>query len=473
MPEPLGRLHEAMSKKRGITPFVGSGLTIEATRNAPQASWSGLILDGIELCQRTLPDLRPGWSDTLVEHLQQGDVTSYLTAAQEVSARLQGWAGGRIFANWLADGVGGLKAVDAALPKAVGRLGSFILTTNYDTIIEQENPRLSTTSWNSKDAMSVFRSWDETVFHLHGVASDPTSIIFGWSDYQHLSDTDSQSFVKKVLTTTETLLFIGCGAGLDDPSVGPALQFADNVMPEDAVEHFLLVAGKDLRSALMPQRPRSITPVAYGADHLELSSFLDQLADGRVPNVTQDPAAYDIRFVSMPRIALLDLAGPADERIGDAIEATRRALRAIGQLERRTASPAGMLTWDLADQEAVLEQLAAAGAAPAARLGASVAQLAVAIQNAGDLASQLLAPRFAERRKRLNPLVRNIEELNLLVIDLEGRLAVVLADVRERAQNVGAYRTSIQVLKECADHVEEARQSTTDLLDGFQTNQTL
>lgn len=443
MPDSVDRLHKAMKTGRGITPFVGSGLSIESTGNARHASWSGLILDGIDLCHRTLPDLRPGWADTLRAHLQQGDVTSYLTAAQEVSVRLRSWAGGRVFANWLIDGVGDLRVVKRALPEAVGRLGPFILTTNYDTIIERVNPGLRTVSWDDQDPMSAVRNRENAVLHLHGVASKPDSVVLGWSDYQHLADLPLQTFAKDAMMALETLLFICCGAGLDDPSIGPALRFAEDIMPKRSVEHFLLVVGKDLRSALSRQQP-FVTPVAYGAEHSELAYFLEQLADGRVPRVIQDPAAYDSRSTGGPLVALLDLAGPADERLGDALEDARRALRAAGQLERRTASPAGLSGWDLADQKAVLEQLAAASTAPVAWLGTSVVELTLAIQDAGDGASQLLAPRFEHSRQRLEPLIRTLEEVDSLVVELERRLLAVLADLQERALSVHGYQTSVE-----------------------------
>lgn len=467
MPEPVDRLLRAMDSRRGITPFVGSGLSIESTGNAPYASWASLILDGIDVCTTNLTDLRPGWADTLKAHLQQGDVTSYLTAAQEVSVRLRNCAGGRVFANWLLDGVGDLRVRKRALPEAVGRLGAFILTTNYDTIIEQACPDRRTVSWDDDNAIAVVRDREEAVLHLHGVASRPDSIILGWSDYQRLADVPLQKFAKDALMTLDTLLFIGCGAGLDDPSVGPALRFAEDILPPGLGEHFLLVLGKDLRAALNRQQTL-VTPVAYGAEHGELASFLEQLAAGLAPQVPQDPAAYETRSPKRPPVALLDLAGPADERLGDALEDTRRALRAIGQLERRTASPAGLLGWDLADQKAVLEQLAAAATSPIAWLGTNVAQLAVAVQDAGDLASQLLAPRFEDSRHRLEPLTHNIEELDSLVIDLERRLLAVLADLRDRVLSVHTYQASVEALKECAAHLEEARQSTSALLEGFQ-----
>ena len=62
MTEALDRLCEAMADMPGLTPFVGTGVSLAATGGAPQASWRGLIVNGVGVCERVVSPLPPGWA---------------------------------------------------------------------------------------------------------------------------------------------------------------------------------------------------------------------------------------------------------------------------------------------------------------------------------------------------------------------------------------------------------------------------
>src|SRR5208282_731665 len=141
MTEALDRLREAVAGKDHpplLTPFVGTGFSLAATGGADHASWRGLLLEGIKVCQRVGSPMPPGWPDRMREQLDNADVFTYIAVADEVTRRLDAVRGGREFGTWLQSTVGRLEATGEGtqIVDAVCSLGNVIVTTNYDTVIE-------------------------------------------------------------------------------------------------------------------------------------------------------------------------------------------------------------------------------------------------------------------------------------------------------------------------------------------------
>ena len=90
--EALDRLYEAMAEDSPVsqlTPFVGSGVSVAATGGNPHASWSGLLLDGIEVCERLIPGLPFGWADQRKGLLVSADMHSFIALAEDIGPRLR------------------------------------------------------------------------------------------------------------------------------------------------------------------------------------------------------------------------------------------------------------------------------------------------------------------------------------------------------------------------------------------------
>jgi hypothetical protein len=142
MTEALNRLREAVAGKDDpplLTPFVGTGFSLAATGGADHASWRGMLLEGIKVCQRVGSPMPPGWPDRMREQLDNADVYTYISVADEVTRRLRAVRGGREFGTWLQSTVGRLKATEEGMKiiDAVCSVGNVIVTTNYDTVIEK------------------------------------------------------------------------------------------------------------------------------------------------------------------------------------------------------------------------------------------------------------------------------------------------------------------------------------------------
>lgn len=467
MTEALNRLREAVAKRTTttplLTPFVGTGFSLAATGGADYASWSGLLLEGIKVCQRVGTPMPPGWPDRMREQLDNADVFTYLAVADEVARRLRAVRGGREFGTWLQSTVGRLKATEPGMQiiNAVCSLGKVIVTTNYDTVIEKAKKGWYPYTWK-QDGYGAAPPGQKVVLHMHGIAEDPDSIILSSADYQRYSENELGKVFNQSLFGSRRFIFIGCGDGLSDPNISTLTAFAqrvfDKVRENDEVktktEHYLLVPGGQLRQ--FNEHPISplIVPVAYGSGFDELTPFLQNLlADGEI-EASQDPDEYDRRAAARPRTALLDLAEPAWEKLQAVRDALRRAVRRMEQVENRGAAPDRMTGWDLRDQKSVHEQLAASIRGPATRLEACLVEVVSGFKDADSDVGRLTAlTKFAAD---LNQMADMVSELEGQTWQLRGRVAAAMDDLRERAERYGGYGPPRDTLIDAYRFIEDA-----------------
>ncbi len=128
-------LRQEIANQRVIA-IVGAGVSIGASGGAALASWRGLLEDGIGRCEAVgEPKPQADWADTM-GRLLGGDITNWLSVAEEVAQRL-GAPDGAEYGAWLDQTVGSLRVQDGAVLEALGGLGIPIATTNYDSLIEQ------------------------------------------------------------------------------------------------------------------------------------------------------------------------------------------------------------------------------------------------------------------------------------------------------------------------------------------------
>jgi hypothetical protein len=451
-----------------LVPFVGSGVSYAVTEEDAHASWAGLLQSGIERCAVVLPGLPEDWGDRTRARLAGGDVMTYLNVADEVSLRLKGRGDGREFKAWIEATVGALHVKRPELIDAVGQLSdTLIVTTNYDTLLEDHLGRGGVTQ-HDKTFRASLGGLKPVIAHLHGVVRDHETVVLGSADYQRLADDAAQKALKDALFITHTFLFVGCGDGLRDRSVGPVLGFVDRVLEESEVEHYLLVRGTDLRSALETPIANSVVPIAYGAGYEQLAPFLAELATGKAPSPSQDPAYYEDQPSRRPRTGLLDLAAPSERALQLSLDVIQLSLRAMAQVERRGKAPEGIETWDYSDQAAVHQQLAAAVDQPIERLANDAARLVGALEEADEMAGQLWAERFAAHASQLEPLRALTGELDGLCAHLAARATGWESTLVERSERSDVYKPLRSKLQSAGMMLREAAELASSLHSGFE-----
>jgi hypothetical protein len=124
---------EIDSKK--VVVVVGAGVSISSTKGAQVASWEGLLRDGVRYCVE-LTGADEQWKQIRTIQVESKKTNELISAAEEITNQLGGREGGA-YASWLEQSVGALQIEDGALLEEISNLEMPIITTNYDSLLEQ------------------------------------------------------------------------------------------------------------------------------------------------------------------------------------------------------------------------------------------------------------------------------------------------------------------------------------------------
>jgi SOS-response transcriptional repressor LexA len=467
MTEALDRLCSAMRAENSPTPFVGSGFSVAATDNAPHASWRGLLLEGVEKCERVVGRLPERWADRMRDYLDNADAVAYVAAADDISRRLRAVRNGKEFASWLDSTVGSLEPSEEGkyLIEAVRGIDTFIVTTNYDRLIEGQEPAWKPCTWTDAD-YPPSRKATNTVLHIHGVVDKPESIILGSADYERLSGTQLAKVVDRNLFVSCSFVFIGCGDGLRDPNIAPLIEFMNAEMLDRNVEHYLLMPGAQLRQ--YNERPLSqlISPVAYGSEFGDLIPFLQKLAAKQEIEVSQDPRFYERRAVP-PTPSFIELAGLAEDKLDAALVEIGVAEHAMEVIKHRDESSAGVNDWTYPEQQAEHEDLAVRLTGPAADFRSCAERVVTAFKAAEDGAWPLAAPKFAAHGQRLTRITDRVARLEDRAQRLLASARRLRDDLEVRTDISPKYEKPHQDLDRACKSIGRAHRIALSLREGF------
>ena len=290
-----------------VVVIAGTGVSV-ATSGNPEisghqvATWTGLLGHGIDHGEEN-GEITTGEAQLLAMQLKLGSTDMLIGAAEIISQRLRNQSPG-VFRGWLKDSIGQLTVQNRALIDALQALGGLIATLNYDTLIEQATDRRAIT-WQQADAVTdVLRNTtQDAVLHLHGVYTEPGSVVLGLASYLKVRDDAHASTVLRSLAQGRTLLFVGCGDTVSDPNFARLIQWAKAALDDVAPHHFLLCRQSERRAFQNKLRQAPwLQPLAYGDDYADLLPFLQSLAPAprpaAVPVAPQTPAAKPIHLPS-------------------------------------------------------------------------------------------------------------------------------------------------------------------------------
>lgn len=298
------------AKDRSVLVLVGSGVSIAATANEPAASWTGLLDLGIARCQEVVQErkLKPLGAEAERERMAQNlaSVPDLLAVATEVEKRLRG-AGGTVYRDWLRETVGALTPSQPAILEALAGLGLGLLTTNYDSLLEQ-TLKVQGMSWQSADLVQAFLSGTtQSVLHVHGHFADPASVVLGEQAYVKIrKDKKFQTTLRNLLQSHD-VIFVGLGGGFADPNFSALMDWAIDEKLPSTRQHVWLLRDAEA-DAQRPQVPLDarLHVVGYGAAHEDLVPFLrglggaskrDEEARKAVMGAFQEAADFDAFFL--------------------------------------------------------------------------------------------------------------------------------------------------------------------------------
>lgn len=282
MPQLLDELKEHLAAGEVVV-VAGTGVSVQATKNAPCASWKGLLLNGVEHA-RELGLMSEPVANLTRQQIALNEPDMLIGAAQTITAKL-----GAELGPWLKRSVGPLHAEEPAIIEAIHDLGAVIATTNYDHLLSTHELR----PFDWTDAASVeeiLRGQRRGVIHLHGDYEKPQSVILDLKSYERIKSSAHATAVLTAIRMLKTMLFIGCGDGLNDPHFGAFFRWTEQAFSDSRFRHFILCRDSEaekIRSEHLPER--KLHPIGYGDDFTKLVPFL-HLLRGAHPAVAPPPA---------------------------------------------------------------------------------------------------------------------------------------------------------------------------------------
>jgi hypothetical protein len=259
--------------------LVGTGVSKALAQGAETSDWVGLIRDGIDRVDRDLVE-NAGWSDHKRSGLklacEHGDTVELISVASAVGNKLRGHSK-QLFADWLRDTVGALEVKDSTLATSISNLGTPILTTNYDTLLEKALGRDSADWTETEHMRDIFKGDSKKVGHLHGIHTKPDSVILTEGDYTKIIGNPAAQFIQQTHYASKSFIYIGYGSGLDDPNFSKLIEWHAELFPESRSDHFRLCLEKDESVLRRAHAGHDIRVVPYGQEYSDLPKFLEGL----------------------------------------------------------------------------------------------------------------------------------------------------------------------------------------------------
>lgn len=297
----MGVLEEELARDiadQRVAIIAGAGVAAASLgRESEAASWIELIRGGVGYALEVNASLPDSWKEYLELDLDFAQENRYMasltSAADKVTAALGGADGGE-FKAWLRRTFEKAKVQDDRVITALASWQCPILTTNYDTSIEDVTG-YGATSWrDANEIHRIVRGQSVAVGHLHGVWRDSASIIFGSQSYGAILGAERTQELQRALATAHSLVFVGVGDGIDDPNFGSLREWLQLAQGSHEVRHYRLCVDGDLERLSAEHADERIMPLSFGSDHGSLANYLARFA----------PACGEIVTVSERAVAL-------------------------------------------------------------------------------------------------------------------------------------------------------------------------
>jgi hypothetical protein len=276
--EVLARLQKDLRNRR-LAIIVGAGVTLSATADASgkplsRITWTGLIQNGLDFLvsegyvDRLNSGIKPAY-----EALQNPDINGMLDAANILSSQLRQHGQ---FPTWLQSVFGSLdqNVRHPAILEALKKLhdnGAILLTTNYDDILEKYCGLRHIGRSKIEDIVKFRRGDLGGVFHVHGSYHDPQEVVLDTTGYYQIKESDEVQNMLKAFLDDKTILFVGCGSGLEDPNFDGLLKWAAERQKNIPNIHCLLVRDGDSLVC------KPLLRVRYGPQYQDLAPYLNKL----------------------------------------------------------------------------------------------------------------------------------------------------------------------------------------------------
>ncbi len=258
--------------RRAVAVVTGAGLSLQISDD-PVTTWSGFLRFGAERCCLLNNRLAEDWLPSISRRIATGTPSAMSEAYREVESKLSDGERERLFD----DAFGHLDIKHPGAAQALAAWRCPIVTTNFDDLIERVTG-LQTATWRGPGrAQRVISGLEPGVLHVHGIYNDPGSLVMTPESYKGLLNDRQAQALLHGLTTMKALVFVGCGATLEDPNFASLFEWCRTHLPGSHFRLYRLVRRQDIE-ALQKERDDRIILVPYGDSHESLMPFLWSLA---------------------------------------------------------------------------------------------------------------------------------------------------------------------------------------------------
>lgn len=256
-------------KEKKVIIFVGTGVSAYTTQNEPLSKWRGLLENGVEYC-KDVANCDDNWVRRKREAIDSNELEEWLSVAEHITNKLKGV---HQFKTWLRNKVGTLPNNRPELINKIGELDTQIYTINYDKLLDENLKRGIISNKNADKIQDVVNGSRKEIVHLHGYYDDADTVILGNISYNGLKHDEYFQAIEKAISLSKHILFIGFGAGLDDPNFGPLFEWSKKVIDSEH-HHFRLILEKDRNT--LPSDLK-IQNLVYGSDYDDIYTFMCEL----------------------------------------------------------------------------------------------------------------------------------------------------------------------------------------------------
>ena len=257
--------------------YVGAGISM----GAGMPSWEQLLNELIDLIEGK------GLVPERVAEMRElsKSPNKYLMIAEEIRDLIQ-----KDLENLIRDRFEDRTKKPTSVHDIIVKLNSkFIITTNYDTLIEKaivkNYDNHFPTIYTYNDSASInYSLWnnDHFVLKAHGDAKTPKEIILTERDYRHIiHNLSGYQSILHAIFSTNSILFVG--ASLSDPELLLLLGYIHNIFHGGSPTHYALISEKSITKTEIDRwrKDYNIECVTYDPknNHEALENYLRDILD--------------------------------------------------------------------------------------------------------------------------------------------------------------------------------------------------
>ncbi|WP_176459527.1 SIR2 family NAD-dependent protein deacylase [Rhodococcus sp. OK302] len=227
----------------------------------------------VENSEKDMTKWEAATQNVLESGIQDDDISLLMSAATLVAQKIDA-LGEQAAANWLRSTVGSLKVESGEWIDAIGALACVVLTTNYDTLLEQRLNRATVDRTNIAGFQAAISAKTNDIVHLHGVWTNRDSVVLSSTDYHDVLADSAHQVLQQALSATKSIIYIGFGSGLDDPNFSKLLEWHLKTFPASEIEHYRLCRQNEVSELRKVHVNSNIETISYGEQYDDFPNFI-------------------------------------------------------------------------------------------------------------------------------------------------------------------------------------------------------